>query len=260
MVKINAAVSIVFLAAASLIGCGQSASQNTNSGQNITGTQVFTSSMVGQTWTFQNSYGDVTTIQVSAAPVTNYIPAGCVVWDFKKNNARAYWSPGNTTAENLQVLCPQKDGSWNSILNLSNFPDGQAPSTTPLIETQEVQPNEPGKLPYILIPASGSISVSTAYINYIDLTQLTFNSIVDPAHQSPFFPVVPWTTNGMIAQVDTPIYKGPALVSDQHEGVVNEKWYFAPGLGLVEIQPIHGGSDTDPETTDGINLTIKRVS
>jgi hypothetical protein len=256
-VYIMAAKSLtIALGLALLLGCGGNAP---SAPPNITGAQVFTARMIGQTWTFQNAYGDITTITVSAAPTTNYVPIGCAVWDFKKNNARAYWSPGNIAAENLQVLCPQPDGSWNSIMNLSNFPAGQAPGTTPFVETQQVQPSEPGKLPYILIPANGSTSVSTSYLNYIDLTQLTYNSIVSPGNLSPFFPTVPWTTNGQIAQVDTPIYKGPALVSDQHEGIVNERWYFAPGLGLVQIQPVHGGSDTEPETIDGANLTIKRI-
>lgn len=265
MVKINPAVSIVLLAAASLIGCGGE-SQSTQP-RSMLAAQVFSSSMIGQTWTFQNAYGDTTTIDIQAAPVTDYIPAGCTVWHFAKNNARAYWSPGVPSAENSQIVCPAPDGSWYSIGNLISFPSGCSYCSGPFFETQDVQPTEAGKFPYIMVPASATegirISVSTNYANYIltgDTTaDLTYNSIVAPQNRSPFFPLVPWVTNATIAQVSTPLYTGIAMVNDQHEGEVNERWKFAPGLGLVEIQPVHGGSDTDPETTDGTNLTIKRV-
>jgi hypothetical protein len=43
--------------------------------------------------------------------------------------------------------------------------------------------------------------------------------------------------------VQTPIYTGPAIVSEQFEGQCgHELWYFAPGFGLVKIEsPYDGG-------------------
>lgn len=260
-------ISTILLFAATLLGCGGSNSPNPTQTQTITASQVFSTQMIGQTWSFQNSYGDITTIDIQAAPVTDYVPQGCTVWHFAKTTIRAYWSPGTPNAENWQIVCPAADGSWYSIGNLVGFPSGCSYCAGPFFETQDVQPTEPGKLPYIMVPASATsrqtATVSTNYANYIitgsTTAALTYDSVVTAQNRSPFFPTVPWTTNATIEQIITPLYSGPALANDQHEGIVNERWFFAPGLGLVEIQPVHGGSDTDPETTDGANLTIKRV-
>jgi hypothetical protein len=218
--------------------------------------------MIGQTWTFQNAYGDTTTIDIQAAPVTDYVPSGCTVWHFAKNNDRAYWSPSTPNAENWQIVCPAADSSWYSIGNLISYPTGCFYCSGPFFETQDVQSTEAGKFPYIMVPALATegirISVNTNYANYIitgnTSAELTYNSVVSSSNRSPFAPTVPWTTNATIEQVSTPLYTGLALMNDQHEGAFNEHWFFAPGLGLVEIQPVVGGQGpVDP------NLTIKRV-
>jgi hypothetical protein len=107
-----------------LTGCATSMTQNSVFPLTMTASQVFTSSMVGETWTFQNSYGDITIIDIQAAPMTDYVPTGCTVWHFSKTVARAYWSPGTPSAENWQIVCPAADGSSYAIGNLTAYPNG----------------------------------------------------------------------------------------------------------------------------------------
>ena len=71
-----------------------------------------------------------------------------------------------------------------------------------------------------------------------------------------------WRTEFYIEDVSTPIYSGPAAVSEQREncnatftnaGCGHEKWWFAPGLGLVKVWQINSTSgvegDLDPKLT-----------
>jgi hypothetical protein len=61
---------------------------------------------------------------------------------------------------------------------------------------------------------------------------------------------VRWTAKFTMQDVDTPFYRGPALAAEQFEGCpgnwetsgqtkcAHEIWYFAEGVGLVEINAI----------------------
>jgi hypothetical protein len=76
-----------------------------------------------------------------------------------------------------------------------------------------------------------------------------------------------WRTDSSIELVSTPVYSGPALVSEQWEsfsgpcfppgqqGCAHEKWYFAPRIGLVRVVPIDTGSGTAADP----NLVLVRI-
>ncbi len=64
-------------------------------------------------------------------------------------------------------------------------------------------------------------------------------------------PLFRWTSKLYVETVETPAYSGPAVVNEEFEGCsspaqetpdsvacAHEKWYFAPGIGLVEINSI----------------------
>ena len=55
-----------------------------------------------------------------------------------------------------------------------------------------------------------------------------------------------------LVMVDPPVYSGWGMLTDQHEQGVHEKWYFAPGIGLVEIQAYNINSNV-------LAITIKRT-
>jgi hypothetical protein len=51
-------------------------------------------------------------------------------------------------------------------------------------------------------------------------------------------------TDFYLAAVDTPIYKGVAVISDQFEGICgHERWAFAPKLGIVQIESLNDGGE-----------------
>jgi len=137
----------------------------------------------------------------------------------------------------------------------------------PLLLTQNVERSGDGKIPYLIIPRSASagsiVSDDTSYISFIVFGSMTWESIessVEPTSIS-------WRTDSSIELVSTPVYSGPALVSEQWEsfsgpcfpsgqrGCAHEKWYFAPRIGLVRVVPI----DTGTGTATDPNLVMVRI-
>jgi hypothetical protein len=66
-----------------------------------------------------------------------------------------------------------------------------------------------------------------------------------------------WTSKISWAWVDTPVYQGEAILNEQYEmctpeqetqetfdpTCIHENWYFAPGIGIVEINAIWEQTD-----------------
>lgn len=262
-----AMVILTLLFAALATGCGggsMSKPAPVAAPVTITAAQVFSTSMIGQTWTFQNGYGDVSTIDIEAAA---FCEAGIcdgksVVMHFTKTVCRSYWQPGVCGAELFFVIHDEADGSWRSIASKVNFPQGCpyalcSPNTAPTITTQNPQAIAGMPLPYTIIPASGTqghnVTVSTSYTSFWQIGTLTDAAV------TPNFPItqVPWSTTSGVEQVTTPMTGTVlALLSEQFEGLVHEKWYAVPGLGFVEFQPLDFG---DGKGLDPL-LTMKRIS
>ena len=229
----------------------------------ITAGQVFSASMIGQTWTFQNGFGDISTIDIQAAA---FCEAGIcdgksVVMHFAKKVCRSYWQPGVCGAELWFVIHLEADGSYRAIASKVKFPQGCpyslcVPFTAPTLTTQNPQPIAGMPLPYTVIPAMGtegqSTTVKTAYTSFWQTGVLTDDAV------TPNFPVtrVPWSTTSGVQQVTTPMTGTvKALVSEQREGLVHEIWYAVPGVGFVEFAALDFGNGK------GLNplLTMKRI-
>lgn len=227
--------------------------------QTITASQVYTASP-GTTWTFQNGYGDMTWITQQSPTPSDYLPAGSINWVFQKSSCRAYWGEGICDSLIHFVLAQQPDGSWISPATLFYFPtqipdymNGHRMLTMNITQV----PGQP--VPYSIIPASGTagftLSVQTSYDRWEAFDSYTFSSILSVAG-SPH-DRVSWKTVSYLENVSTPLYTGVALVSEQFESqCIHEKWYFAPGFGLVEIMPLDNGSCSPSDPL----LTLKRVS
>lgn len=225
----------------------------------LTAAQVYTPSL-GTQWTFQNGYGDLTFITQQAATPSDYLPVGSLNWVFQKNFARAYWGAGISDALLHFVLVPQPDGSYISPASLFYFPT-QIPAYANgnRMLTMNITQVPGSIVPYTIIPASAtagvSISGQTQYDKYIAFGTYTFNSILGLV-ASPNARVQ-WRTTSYIENVTTPIYSGPAIVSEQFEDqCIHEKWYFAPGLGLVKIVPMDNGSCSPSDPL----IAIQRIS
>ena len=225
----------------------------------ITAAQVYTPSPNTQ-WVFQNGYGDLTFITQQAPTPSDYLPAGSINWVFQKNACRAYWGAGICDALNHFVLVQQPDGSWTSPATLFYFPT-QIPAYMNGFHMMTMNVTQvPGEIvPYTIIPASATAGVTvsgqTQYDRWEAFGSYTFGSILSAAGSSNGR--ISWKTVSYIENVSTPLYTGPALVSDQYEDAcIHEKWYFAPGLGLVKIVPLDNGSCTPSDP----NLAIVKIS
>jgi hypothetical protein len=244
-----------------LVGCG--GGSMATKPVTLTSAQVFNRSMIGQTWTFQNGYGDISTIDIQPAAQceAGICDGQSVIWHFSKTVCRSYWQPGVCGAELWFVIHQEKDGSWRSIASKVSFPQGCpyalcTPSTAATLTTQNPQPIAEMPLPYTVIPASGTSGISavvkTSYTSFWEIGVLSDDPV------TPNFPVsqVPWSTGSGVEQITTP-FTGTvnALLSEQFEGLVHEKWYAAPGVGFIEFQPLDEG---DGKGMDPL-VTMKRI-
>lgn len=255
------AISLVALASCSRHNGLTAASSD--SAQTISASQAYTP-RAGEVWTFVNGYGDTTTITSELAPD----PVACrtgrnVVWHYRKNAARAYWNPGIADAEILFVLHQNPDSSWRSTASAISFPH-----LVPATQTWDILDNLPGvPLPYQIIPPTlrrGDHLVFETLADAIGgpgLFTLTC-TVPDGRLVAQLGHGEQWRTEYYIEDVVTPAYSGPAAVSEQWEncnadrtnaGCGHEKWWFAPGFGLVKVQQINSGSghegDEDPKIT-----------
>jgi hypothetical protein len=266
----------------------------------ITAASVFSMSNIGQTWEFTNGYADVCKMAVEVPQAVNVEPddsevditlsdptqiAGrtgdTAVIHFNpggiKSNDRCYWMLNVHGAELWFPLHFESDGSarsTSSVINLRNGcpwcgPDGK-PSTAPYIATWQVVDTQPGMAkPYMITPPTISTGDHFIYETRVCAAGgpgLTYDAATPaPALCGPNDGEY-WRTDFYIANVSTPVYTGPAIVSDQFEGMCgHELWYFAPGFGIVKIESPYDGGEIkhDQRCIDWLThdpkLTIERI-
>lgn len=267
----------------------------------ITASSVMDMSMIGQTWLFTNGYGDICTIAIeSPGPVHRNNPDGSmldVTWTDPnqfvagrggnnlvmhetKNNARCW----NGLLFDMEVWFPlhqNPDGSWRSTAVLADMPHGcpwcganGAPTTDHVFFTSDAIDNQPGMaFPYMIAPPTtktGDHFIFESRVNSTFDLLLTFdNRIPDGTPLTGPTGGEYFRTDFYIENVSTPVYSGPAIVSDQFEGPCgHEKWYFAPGKGIVRIETLTDGGEIKnnpicvnaaPGTHDPL-LAIERIN
>jgi hypothetical protein len=107
---------------------------------------------------------------------------------------------------------------------------------------------------YLIVPGQYAGPVSrTGYANWWSDFQQQTDSCLKGLGHGPT--KVRWTAKFTMGSVDTPVYHGPALAAEQFEGCpadwetfgqtkcAHEIWYFAQGVGLVEINAIWEHTD-----------------
>lgn len=221
----------------------------------------------GQQWTMQNQHGDFTYFRVLPRPHRQGCETGTFLdMHITKDVARAYWEPGIPGAWNHFILKFQ-DGSWRNVTNTA----GAAPNPwLPAFETYQPTPipDNPNKTsPYFLLPPNMSIRVGQKIAldsTFLALTHVgkDLTDCMQPAdaNNSPnqcCSGIVEWHTLTEVRQVQTPIYDGPAVSTAFCEGnpcIYPETWYFAPGIGLVEID------SQFPPAMKRENLFTKRIN
>jgi len=216
----------------------------------ITADSVLNMGMIGQTWIFENALGMMNTFVIESAPS----PAACrdgnnLVIHMTKMDKDTYWLLGADKAETQFLLHQNSDGSWRSTASLINEPLGST-FNGPLVVTYDVVDNQPQMpLPYLIAPPDTStgdrfVNESRA-VTFVTPDIMTYNCGI-PSD----FPLTGpqggeyFRTDFYLASVDTPIYKGVAVISDQFEGTCgHERWAFAPGLGIVQIESLNDGGE-----------------
>lgn len=214
----KATLASLLLAITLISGCG--APQNTDTSQ-IRADQVFANK--AETWTFQNAYGDISTIEVIR------VDSHHTTWHYTKTATRAYWSPGVEQAEIWFYMEKDPDGGWYSTGGVVNMPFGDFGSDPVLNVRYPVSTQKGYPRPYLILPAQTAFSYVTQFDDIVAINGQNLTHIPNQI----------WRTASYTDQCDTPVYKGPCLVSDQWEGTfIHEKWWFAPGVGLVKVAPL----------------------
>jgi hypothetical protein len=203
--------------------------------------------MIGQTWTFQNGFGAINTFDIQSAPPN----AGCrdgdsLVVHMTKATKDTYWQIGAEQAELWFVLNHSPDGSWRSTASLVNMPLGSLFSGPMIISADVIDTQSGMPLPYMIAPPDTSTpdhfvnetrSLATGDPGLSYVCNIPADQPLLGPNDGEY-----WRTDFYLAQVVTPLYTGPAIVSDQYEGVCgHERWFFAPGLGIVEIESLNDG-------------------
>jgi hypothetical protein len=209
----------------------------------ITAAQVF--SNTAQTLVFQNGYGDITTVEIIP------VDANHSTWHYTKTETRAYWAPGVAQAELFFDLERDATSAWYSTGGIMNEPLGgpnpQFPN--PVIMQRYPVPQTAGQArPYLILPSATGFSYETTFTDTIPIGNGEFVT----------FPGTHWKASSYMEFVTTPMFTGMAYVSDQWEGpCIHEKWWFAPGIGMVKVAPILEGVCSPSTDTNLVMVRIK---
>jgi len=233
-----------------LIGCGGDAST------------TYFPSQIGQSWDMvADGTGDITHFEIVAAPSSDRTDA--VNIHITKTQTRAYWQNYSAGAELWWGMHQLPDRRWVADYSLANFD----PPNPMRFDYLHFDSNS-----YMVIPPPG-----TPPGDYYGYSQDTWCGGYS-------YCTIPWVKVLWLARisytvVDTPLYKGRALLNDEHECAqpidlsevdnplkcAHELWYFAPNIGLVEIAPEWSAVPCDPDCPPGTPLppfppAIRRIN
>lgn len=224
----------------------------------------------GDSWVMENKFGDKTFYRIESGPTEAACESGSnFIMHVSKSSARTYWGDGIEGAEDREIFHRDANGEIRGIADIPIFPQSCPWCNGVTEETINWRPVDGEPLPYVIVPASirrgQVIKMPTHYQGYIAADVNTDDCVAESQN---YYAKVRWETVFYVADVDTPAYKGLTVVSEQFEGngdpPVHEKWHFAPGLGLVQVDSyLTGGSPAmmaalKAEYGSDI-ITIKRV-
>lgn len=213
------------------------------------GTVAFRSSQFnlvpGQSWDMKDTVsGDLTHFETLAVQQAGCEPGRLLDMHITKQNAQDYWQAGLAGAEIHWIM--QQDpmsGDWRAAVSLIGYSAALGPQHT--IDYLWRDSNA-----YLVLPG-------VAYSNpqervgcaqwWADLNSQTTSCLEKVGIETP---CARWTARLSTQNVETPVYSGPALLNEEFEGCAaneetpsqtqcpHELWYFAPKVGLVEINAL----------------------
>jgi len=189
---------------------------------------------MGQKWDMiADGTGDITHFEIVSAPTSDHTDA--VNIHITKTQTRAYWQNYAAGAELWWGMHQMQDGRWIADYSIANF-------TPPNLMRLDYQHSDNNS--YMVIPPPNTTPGD--YLGYSQDTWCTGNAYCT----TPWVKVL-WLARISYPKVDTPVYKGTALLNEEFECAqpidlseitnplkcAHELWYFAPNIGLVEIDP-----------------------
>jgi hypothetical protein len=165
-----------------------------------------------------------------------------------KDNGGAYWMPTYANASDHWTMKHDPNGQWRAIHQIMYVGPGAFFGYDG--ETSDMLPTSGN--PYVITPAIGDEdSIQSGTVNFTnDMGGDTFDC-TSGLSSSRFT----WISKFSRVTVETPFYTGAVVLNEQFENCDTnpncsiENWYFAPGIGLVEIDVI------SPRT-----VTTKRIN
>jgi hypothetical protein len=194
---------------------------------------------LGQSWDMRaDDTGDITHFEITNAPTNNHTDP--INIHITKYQTRAYWEPGLDGAEVWWSMRQLKDGRWVSDYSISNF-------NPPNLMRNDYLHHDPNS--YMVVPPTQFKPGD--YVGYSTDTWCRGDAFCP----SKWLDVM-WIARISYAKVNTPVYTGTALLNEEFEcGIdtpmgeidnpalcAHELWYFAAGIGLVEIDPVWSGT------------------
>ena len=177
-----------------------------------------------------------------------------------KQNPQDYWQAGLPGADIHWVMQQNANGDFQAVASLVTWADGVnsgIPHTIDYIWDAYNYRGTEASNSYLVLPRNYTKPV-TRYGGAVWWTsdQLTSGCLQNVGTLGPD---TPWTSYVVLmSNVSTKFYSGPALANEQYEGcapwviegcnAAHEIWYFAPNVGLVEIDAVWEG------------VTIKRIN
>jgi hypothetical protein len=201
----------------------------------------------GQSWDMQAANGDLTHFNILSLPSAGCEP-GVEFLDLHttKTAANDWWQVGWPGAEIHWIMRRDVRGNWNAVASLINTTDPSLNATIPHTIDYILDNSNA----YLVIPdvAYSNPQIRAGEAGWLaDMTEETTTCLRDKGIESP---ARLWTAKLSIQNVQTPVYSGPALLNEEFEGCApnqltsdskacaHERWYFAPNIGLVEIDAI----------------------
>lgn len=216
------------------------------------GRPVFTSDQFqltpGQSWDMQANNGDRTHFETLSIAQTGCEAGELLDLHITKQSVQDYWKAGLDGAEIHWVMRKDAAGNWSAVTSLI---DWNPAVTSDLPHTVDYVLG--GSDAYLVVPAVtySSPQTRTGYAQWwMDYTAQTNGCLQNVGTKGSS---LRWTVKLSVQNVTTPAYSGPALLNEEFEGCTaaqetsattacpHELWYFAPGIGLVEIDKIDKG-------------------
>jgi hypothetical protein len=196
----------------------------------------------------QDQEGRIT--QVDVLPLANVAcqTGPALDFHFTKTDAAAYWDVGLADAQ-VHWVVSQTPAGWQAVESMISW-DGPGLSPSQGIGSNfTIDYATASGTPYIVVPnaIADSSGASTWWVANNPTTGCLIQATGVANWPGPI-----WTSQVTLATVSTPAYSGPALRNEECEGAASldakdcpnaphEVWYFAPGVGLVEIDALWEG-------------------